>query len=163
LTDLLDRIQAGRTAEPEVRYFLSRLRAGEGEEQDADRPVAMMARSFAAYQARKAGRAAEFETVLESLKGALAADAKAAEVVPMKIAAFSGMQVEPLAALAARIEASLDNLPATIVDWCCWLVDFLVDDPASYVLLFGSDVETVKAVTHGRKTGGDCTGKRWSG
>lgn len=83
MTDLLDRIQAGRTAEPEVRYFLSRLRAGEGEEQDADRPVAMMARSFAAYQARKAGRAAEFETVLESLKGALAADAKAAEVVPL--------------------------------------------------------------------------------
>jgi ATP-dependent RNA helicase HelY len=61
LTDLLDRIQAGRTAEPEVRYFLSRLRAGEGEEQDADRPVAM--------KARKAGRAAEFETVLEIAQG----------------------------------------------------------------------------------------------
>ncbi|MGF7163315.1 hypothetical protein FHS85_004978 [Rhodoligotrophos appendicifer] len=38
-----------------------------------------------------------------------------------------------------------------------WLVDFLIADRASYALLFGGDVETVKAVTRGKKTGGDST------
>ena len=53
LTSLLDRIQLGDRNDPDVRYFLSRLRAAEGEEQDADRPIQMMRRSFAAFQARK--------------------------------------------------------------------------------------------------------------
>ena len=38
LTSLLDRIQLGHLDDPAVRYFLSRLRAAEGEEQDAGRP-----------------------------------------------------------------------------------------------------------------------------
>ena len=77
--------------------------------------------------------------------------------VTMKVAAFTGMQVEPLTALTARIEADIENLPATIIGWCEWLVDFFIVDRSSYALLFGSDVETVKAVTRGRKTGGDST------
>ena len=157
LTALLDRIQAGDVNGADVRYFLSRLRAGEGEDQNADRQIDLMARSFGAFQARKAGREADFDVKLASLRSALDDDAQAAQVVTMQIAAFSGMQVEPLAALAARIEAEIDNLPATIVDWCDWLIDFLIADRASYALLFGTDVETVKAVTRGRKTGGDST------
>lgn len=116
-----------------------------------------MSRSFAAFQASKARASAESDAKLVALRGALDTDAQTAQVATMKIAAFSGMQVEPLAALAERIEAEIDNLPATIVDWCEWLVDFLIADRASYVLLFGADVETVKAVTRGRKTGGDST------
>jgi hypothetical protein len=59
------------------------------------------------------------------------------------------MQVEPLVALAAHIEAQIDNLPATIIGWCEWLIDFLITDRASYALLFDKDVETVK----GRRAG----------
>lgn len=157
LTTLLDRIQLGDVSGPEVRYFLSRLRAGEGENADPDWSVEMMNRSFAAYQARKAGEGAAFETKLASLKGALAADAAAAEIVTVKIAAFSGMQLEPLTALATKIAAEIDALPTTVVEWCDWLIDFLIADRASYGLLFGSDVETVKAVTRGKKTGGVST------
>lgn len=157
LTALLDKIQAGEVNGAEVRYFLSRLRAGEGEDQDTERAVTMMARSFAAFQARKANADAEFDAKLVSLRVALDANAEAAQAVTMKVAAFSGMQVEPLAALAARIDAEIDNLPGSIVAWCEWLVDFFVADRASYVLLLGPDVETVKAVTRGRKTGGDST------
>ncbi len=157
LTSLLDRIQLGDVNGPDVRYFLSRLRAGEGEEQDADRPIQMMNRSFAAFQARKAGTDAAFDGKLVALKAALDADVQAAEVATVKIAAFSGIQLEPLTALAARIAAEIDALPTTIIEWCDWLVDFLIADRASYALLFGSDVETVRAVTRGKKTGGDST------
>jgi hypothetical protein len=157
LTTLLDRIQLGDVSSPDVRYFLSRLRAGEGEEADPDRPIQMMTRSFAAFQARKIGAEVAFETKLASLKCALDADVLAAEVVTVKIAAFSGMQLEPLTALASKIAAEIDALPTTILEWCDWLIDFLIADRASYALLFGGDVETVKAVTRGKKTGGDST------
>lgn len=157
LTALLDRIQAGDAAGPDVRYFLSRLRAGEGEEHDADRPIQMMSRSFAAFQARKAGTEAAFDAKIATLRGALEADAQAAEVVTVKVAAFSGMQLEPLTALTARVVAEIDALPVSVIEWCEWLVDFMIADRPSYALLFGGDVETVKAVTRGRKTGGDST------
>lgn len=157
LTSLLDRIQLGDVSGPDVRYFLSRLRAGEGEEADPDRPIQMMNQSFAAFQARKTGTELAFNAKLVSLKGALDADAQAAEVVTVKIAAFSGMQIEPLTALATKIAAEIDRLPTTIVEWCDWLVNFLIADRSSYALLFGGDVETVKAVTRGKKTGGDST------
>jgi len=145
LTSLLDRIQAGDVNGPDVRYFLSRLRAGEGEEPDADRPIQLMNHSFAAFQAGKAGIDATFDAKLVALRGALDADAQAAEMVTVKIAAFSGMPREPLMTLAARIAAQIDTLPTTIIEWCDWLVDFLIADRPSYALLFDGDVETVKA------------------
>lgn len=157
LATLLDRIQLGEVDHPQVRYFLSRLRAGEGEEADSDRPVEMMNRSFAAFQARKAGEEAEFETKLSSLKGALATDAATAETITVKIASFSGMQIEPLTALSAKLAAEIDTLPTSVLEWGEWLIDFLIADRGSYALLFESDVETVKAVTRGKKAGGDST------
>ena len=162
LTALLDRIQAGEVDSADIRYFLSRFCGSqEGDDQNADRPIDMMARSFAAFQARNAGREAEFDVKLVSLRGALDATGLAAQLVTIKIAAFSGMQVEPLAALAACIQADIDNLPATIVDWCNWLVDFLIADRASYAHLFGTDVETVKAVTRVRKPAATVLMPRW--
>jgi hypothetical protein len=157
LTALLDRIQLGHVADPEVRYFLSRLRAGEGEDADPNQPIEMMNRSFAAFQARRAGAEAAFDAKLAALRDAMDVEVQAAEETTLKIAAFSGMQVEPLAALAARIEASMDALPTSILEWCEWLLDFIIEDRVSYALLFGDDVETVKAVTRGRKTGGNST------
>ncbi|MGF7163316.1 superfamily II DNA/RNA helicase [Rhodoligotrophos appendicifer] len=118
LTTLLDRIQLGDVSSPDVRYFLSRLRAGEGEEADPDRPIQMMDRSFAAFQARKTGAEAAFDVKLVSLKSAFAADAQATEVSTLKIAVFSGMQLEPLTALASKIVAEIDMLPTTIIEWC---------------------------------------------
>ena len=157
LTGLLDRIQAGQVDQPDVRYFLSRLRAGEGEESGASRSVEMMAQSFAAYKARKVGNEAAFDAKLNSLRAALEDNAQVAQVETMKIAAFSGIQSEPLAAISAHIDAQVNNIPESIIGWCNWLVDFLIADRESYALLFGTDVETVKAVTRGRKTGGDST------
>lgn len=157
LTALLDRIQLGDVGSPDVRYFLSRLRASEGEEADPDRPIQMMNRSFAAFQARKIGAEVAFEAKLRSLKSALDADAQSAALATVKIAAFSGMQLEPLTALAAKIAAEIDTLPTTVMGWSNWLVDFLIADRTSYALLFGGDVETVKAVTRGKKIGGDST------
>lgn len=157
LTPLLDSIQAGDLSGAGVRYFLSRLRAGEAEETAVEKAVEMISRSFAAYQARQAKEHEEFDLKLGSLKTALDTATKETSVPVMQIAAFTGLAVEPLAAIAAKVEAEIDALPSTVCGWMEWLVDFLIADRASYALLFGNAVETVKAVTRGAKTGGDST------
>lgn len=157
LTSLLDRIQTGNVDSPQVRYFLSRLRVGEDEQQDVERSVRIMRNSFAAYQARQSDNEAAFNSKIAMLRQALDDDVDRADEVVVRVASFSGMQVEPLAALATRIAADIDALPSSIVGWCDWLVDFLAADRRSYELLFDSDAETVKAVTRGKKTGGIST------
>ncbi len=157
LTPLLDSIQAGELSGAGVRYFLSRLRAGEAEETAIDKAIEMISRSFAGYQARKAKENAAFDEKLAALKTALDTATEETSVSVMQIAAFTGLAVEPLAAIAAKVEAEIDALPSTVCGWMEWLVDFMITDRGSYALLFGSAVETVKAITRGKKTGGENT------
>ena len=157
LTPLLDSIQTGDLSGAGIRYFLSRLRAGEAEETAVEKAVQMISRSFAGYQARQAKENAEFDLKLCTLKAALETATEETSAPVMQIAAFTGLAVEPLAAIAAKVEAEIDSLPSTVCGWTEWLVDFLIADRASYALLFGDAVETVKAVTRGVKTGGDST------
>lgn len=157
LTPLLDRIQAGELSGAGVRYLLSRLRAGEAEDTAVDKAVEMISRSFAGYQARQAKEDAAFDEKLGALKTALDTANEETSAPVMQIAAFTGLSVEPLAAIAAKVEAEIDALPSTVCGWMEWLIDFMIADRASYALLFGSAVETVKAVTRGKKTGGDST------
>lgn len=157
LTPLLDRIQAGELSGAVVRYLLSRLRAGEAEDTAVEMAVEMISRSFAGYQARQAKQDAAFGEKLGALKTALDTATEQTSVPVMQIAAFTGLAVEPLAAIAAKVEAEIDSLPSTVCGWMEWLIDFMIADRTSYALLFGSAVETVKAVTRGKKTGGDST------
>lgn len=157
LTRLLDAIQSGQHNTADVQYFLSRIRSGEPEEQAIDRAIEMMRRSLAAFQAHHAEATENFEAKLVALRLALVAEAMDTNGPTIKVAAFSGFAVEPLAALSSYVEANIENLPTTVVGWTKWLVDFCIGDRTSYSLLFGSDVETVKAVTRGKKSGGEST------
>lgn len=155
LTPLLDSIQAGALSGAGVRYFLSRLRAGEGEATAIDSAVDMISRSFSGYQARQAKENSDFDKKLGALKTALVTATEDTSAPVMQIAAFTGLAVEPLAAIAAKVEADIDALPSTVCGWMEWLVDFMITDRVSYASLFGPAVETVKAVTRGKKTGGE--------
>jgi ATP-dependent RNA helicase HelY len=157
LTHLFDSISAGHLDDTDVRYFLSRLRAGEEDDVAVDRAVEMMGRSFAAFRARRAGENAELDAKLAALKDALEGEAIIAAGPVVRVAAFTGLAVEPLAAIVARIEANIDALPTTVIEWVDWLIDFFIAERPNYELLLGKDIETVKAITRGRKTGGPIT------
>jgi hypothetical protein len=97
-----------------------------------------------------------FNTKLDRLRAALEGEATNTSAGVMKVAAFTGLAVEPLAFLAKRVQAEIDSLPTTVVGWIEWLIDFCTVDRSSYHLLFeAAAVDTVKAITRGRKTGGD--------
>jgi ATP-dependent RNA helicase HelY len=157
LTPLLDSIQAGALSGANVHYLLSRLRAGEAEATAVDSAVEMISRSFSGYQARQAKANEAFDDKLVALRAALVTAKEATSAPVMQIAAFTGLAVEPLTAIAAKVEADIDVLPSTVCGWMEWLIDFMIADRVSYALLFGPAVDTVKAVTRGKKTGGDST------
>ena len=151
---LLDRIQGGDTGAREVRYLISRLGAGE-EDADQARTAAlgMMRRSFVAYRARSAGADADFEAKLQALEFALDEARLDEGHLSAKVAASTGMAVQPLAIAQARL-AENGNSPTTILDWSNWLIDFFMDNPASFQELLGEEAGTVQYVVRGKKKGG---------
>jgi ATP-dependent RNA helicase HelY len=153
LAVLLDRIQGGQLADPGVRYLLSRLRAGEDEDNAQAAAVSMMQGSFAAYQAKLAATEAAFESKIGALREALAGEADQTTDTVLRVASFTGMPVEPLNRIVARAEMDLDGLPLTVVGWSDWFIDFFAEDSASFVALFESDTSTVNFITRGVKKG----------
>jgi ATP-dependent RNA helicase HelY len=97
LTELFDRIQAGERDAPKVRYLLSRLRAGEEDAATEEIAVRMVARSFAAYQARANADEAAFAKKVAAVKVALAEDGEQNDRQAMRIC--SGPQLRDTALL----------------------------------------------------------------
>lgn len=74
----------------------------------------MISRSFAAYQAGQAKEDANFDAKLGALKTALDTATEETSAPVMQVAAFTGLAVEPLAAIAAKVEAEIGALPSTV-------------------------------------------------
>jgi ATP-dependent RNA helicase HelY len=152
VTLILDRIQAGDLENAAVRYFLSRVRAGEAPEDAVGKAVVMVQRSFAAFKARQAQQEAEFEQKVEVLKTVLAENIASPEIV--RIAASTGLADEPLLAVQAIFAANPAAIPTSVVGWIDWIVAFFDSDRDSYQSLLGEDADIVNYVVRGKKKGG---------
>jgi ATP-dependent RNA helicase HelY len=156
VTILLDAIQANNLDHPVVRYFVARVRPGVNTDAAVDDAIATMRRSFAGFRARARNEQAVFEGKLAVLRAILSAERPVDQDVAV-IAASSGFPDAPFAAIEARLTASIDALPDSILGWVDWLIDFFRADRATYYALLGADVETALYVMRGRKTGGPAT------
>jgi hypothetical protein len=156
VTIFLDAIHANNLEHPEVRYFVSRVRPVRNTEDAVDEAIATIRRSFAGFRARARNEQAVFEGKLAVLRAIIAADRPIDQDVAV-IAASSGFPDAPFAAIEARLTASIDALPDSIVGWVGWLIDLFRADMATYEALLGTDVQTVLYVMRGRKTGGPAT------
>jgi ATP-dependent RNA helicase HelY len=151
VTTLLDRIQAGHVNDAQVRYFTSRVRAGEQPQRAVDNAIAMVRRSFAAFKAQQANAQAAFEQKIEVLRAALASDNANLDVAA--IAASTGLPVAPLIAVQNRFQENPAAIPNTILEWSDWLIEFFHSDIASYKALLAVDAPTVNYVVRGKKKG----------
>jgi hypothetical protein len=151
ISTILDRIQVGDVEVPKVRYFLSKIRAGEAPEEAAELAIQTVQKSFAAFKARQRGAEAAFNQKVDSLKAILAADAQPDSLAV--VAASTGFSDAPLKAMQDRIGDDLDAAPVSIVGWADWLVDFFRDDRSSYETLLGADADTLLFVVRGKKSG----------
>ena len=156
ITALLDRIQAGNSADLQVRYFISRVQAAEDPERAAESAVNMVQRSFSRFLAVRANQQEAFEAKVEALRTMLAAEGPIEPTVAA-VAASHGLAPQPLAAIQGRLQATLDQLPTTIIGWTEWLVDFFCNDRASFATLMEKDAGTAAYVMRGSQTGGALT------
>jgi ATP-dependent RNA helicase HelY len=160
LTAVLDQIQAGELDNATVRYFSSRVRAGEADENAVENAVSMVGRSFAAFKARRAHQEATFNQKLESLKAVLEVGAANAEIVA--IAASTGLSTEPLASVQAIFSANPAAIPSSVISWIDWIVDFFVANEDAYLGLLGDDADIVNLVVRGKKKGGPPTAEEFA-
>jgi ATP-dependent RNA helicase HelY len=155
LEGLLDQIHAGdRSAR--VRYFVSRLRAGEEADNANAAASALVRRSFAAYRATQAATTAQFDAKMATLDAALAEEVAEGVTDVTRVSAFTGLSGLALTAISERL-GEPGSFPVTVTGWLDWLVNFLRDDKASRESLFDGDSSLIKTVTRGKKTGGDLT------
>lgn len=152
LTVLLDRIQMGQLNDSTVRYFASRVRAGDEPENAVDNALSMVRQSFAAFKAHEANAAENFEQKLEALRAVLSIENPDADVTT--IAASTGLPDAPLVAAQTRFREDPMSIPSTILDWSDWIVDFFQADHAHYEALLGEDAATVVSIVRGKKKGG---------
>jgi hypothetical protein len=151
---LLDQIQIGTLENTEVRYVLSRLRAGEPAEFASSAAITMVQKSLAAFQAHARGEDQNFAMKTVALQAALAAEVETVDADVTRISAFTGLSTTGMQAAAARLERDLDVIPTTIVGWSEWLIDFLAEDVEARVALLEKDTDLINAVARGRKAGG---------
>jgi ATP-dependent RNA helicase HelY len=160
LTALLDQIQAGRIDDAAVRYFTSRVQAGEEPTEAAEQAVAMVNRSFAAFKARQAQQNEVFEQKLDALRAVLAKSDSTPAIAT--IAASTGLSNEPLLAVYSRLAATPTSMPQSVAAWVDWLIAFFASDQASYLSLLGDDADVVRYAVRGKKTGGHPTAAEFS-
>jgi hypothetical protein len=155
LTTILDQIQAGNLDDATVRYFSSRVRAGEEADDAVDKAVSMVKRSFSAFKAKQAQQEASFDQKVEALRAVLADNIASPEIVT--IAASTGLSNEPLLAVQNIFMANPEAIPTSVVAWIDWIVAFFVADKDSYLSLLGDDADIVNYVVRGKKKGGPPT------
>jgi hypothetical protein len=155
LTTILDQIQAGNLDDATVRYFSSRVRAGEAVDDAVDKAVGMVKRSFAAFKARQAQQEGSFDQKLDALRAVLKDNVASPEIVA--IAASTGLSNEPLLAAQAIFTANPAAIPTSVVAWIDWIVAFFASDEDSYLSLLGDDADIVNYVVRGKKRGGPPT------
>jgi ATP-dependent RNA helicase HelY len=152
VTLILDRIQAGDLGDPSVRYFLSRVRAGEAPDDAVGKAAVMVQQSFAAFKARQAQQEVEFEQKVEALKTVLAENTASPEIAT--IAASAGLSKDPLLVVQAIFAANPAAIPTSVVGWIDWIVAFFNSHRDSYQSLLGDDADIVNFVVRGKKKGG---------
>jgi hypothetical protein len=149
---MLDQIQLGQVS-ARIDYFVNRMRSGEPDEAGAV-AVALTRRSFGAFLARKRGET--IDAAVAALEQALAATPAEDDDTGSLVAALTGLPRDAVAVLAARLGTNPAAFPVTIPAWVSWIVEFFRREPEAAGHLVGG-LDTIKAVTRGRKTGGPIT------
>jgi ATP-dependent RNA helicase HelY len=156
VTILLDAIQTNNVDHPTVRYFLSRIRPVANADAAVDDAITTVRGSFAGFRARARNEQAVFEGKLAILRAVLAADRPVNPEMTV-IAASNGFPDAPFAVIEARIKASIDALPDSILGWVDWLIDLFRADQTTYEALLRADAGTALYVMRGKKSGGPAT------
>ncbi|MBY3064469.1 DEAD/DEAH box helicase [Rhizobium laguerreae] len=147
---VLDRVMAGAIDDRQVNYTINRLVSLNITDTDTGSAHSLMSRSFGAFLARKRDEQKDYEKKVEQLWAVVkeAVDAEPDAVVIL-LATQSGLPIDVLEALRARIAKSLGDLPTTVKAWVEWAFSWLKSDARAREYLLG-DVERTALAAAGR-------------
>jgi ATP-dependent RNA helicase HelY len=146
LEGILDRIQSGAHETPQVGYFLNYLRTSTDLEQNNTQAERFLKRTFSYFQAETGGKQAEYQERIDKTIELLSSESDA-NIAVLETAARTGIPISVLSKVYSKLIAEKDTLPASIVEWSNWIIDFLVADVDAIRDVFRNnaltDLETV--------------------
>ncbi|MCG6560729.1 DEAD/DEAH box helicase [Ruegeria sp. 1NDH52C] len=139
LQTVLDRVNVGETADPQVKYTINRfanLPAG-NPETIPDR-LFDLKKSLAAHIAQNRSEADEFEAKLETFTKAVEEyHSGGLDETTAILASQSGLSSEIVLRLRDRIVAAKGKLPIDIPAWISWMTEWLIEDKEACNELLG--------------------------
>ena len=134
---VLDRVMEGKLDDREVAYTVNRLAALTSADGDAASADNLMSRSLGAFLARQRAEQEEYlEKVEELWDKTREAVEDGPQAVVVLMASQSGLPLDLLERLRARLSDGAGALPTTIEGWVDWTIDWLKEDgPAREHLL----------------------------
>lgn len=149
---ILDRISTQPALDSDVEYALNRLSTAlspEGIEAGAAARFDIK-RSLAAFMATESNALTAFEAHVAALQKILGTRSEAANDEALsKLAAQSGAPIPVLQRLRSRLEAADGGpLPATIVGWIEWVIDWLSHDGEARAALLERERPTILSVAN---------------
>jgi DEAD/DEAH box helicase len=134
---VLDRVMEGKLDDREVAYTVNRLAALTAADGDAASADNLMSRSLGAFLARQRAEQEEYlEKVEELWDKTREAVEDGPQAVVVLMASQSGLPLDLLERLRARVSDGTGALPTTIGGWVDWTIDWLKEDgPAREHLL----------------------------
>jgi len=155
---VLDRLMQGQSADADVRYMVNRLAAlGEAEGLEDPNQLFNLRKSLGAYAAKQRNAEAVFESKIAELRKAVTLDqAGGVDNTTAVLASRSGLSMDVLSRLKAKIIADAGSLPTTVESWLGWTIDWLAQDDVARDQLL-SDVKRSILGACGKKRDGELT------
>jgi superfamily II DNA/RNA helicase len=127
---VLDRLMQGNSVDPDVLYVVNRMAAlQESEGSDSPDAVIDLRRSLGAFAARQRNAEEEFEAKIAILRNEVAHNTPdGIDSIVVQLASRSGLSMDLLVRLRARVTAHIGALPETISDWMVWAIQWLIED-----------------------------------
>lgn len=155
---VLDRLMQGETADADVRYMVNRL-AALREAEGLEDPALLfdLRKSLGSFSAQKRNAQAEYQAKVDELRRAIVrTQAADMDHTTALLASQSGLSMDVLSRLKAKINADIGNLPTSVGRWVAWTVDWLAQDEVARDQLL-EDVTRAMLGACGKKKDGKLT------
>lgn len=151
---VLDRVNTGQAADPQVKYTINRfanLPAEDGS--TATDQLFDLKKSFAAHIARNKENTESFEQKIAAFRAAVQERHQGGtDGTSAILASQSGLSSEVVIRLKKRINSSIGSLPTSISSWTEWMTDWLIDDNEACNELLADTQKAILATTKDKKS-----------
>ncbi|HEV7264133.1 MAG TPA: DEAD/DEAH box helicase [Falsiroseomonas sp.] len=132
LETVLDRVMQGNLTDRDVRYTVNRLASLTASDGGTMTAGNLLIRSLAAFRARRRAQEDAYMAKVGQLwKEALRVVAHGPDASVLLLASQSGIALDLLDRLRQRLLGDAGELPATVIGWLDWTLDWLKDDAAA--------------------------------